>query len=88
MEISPFLFSRCLSMNDVELTSSLLKGLKTGMSTDKGRAMRRAVELGRLLAQIFGVISPQIRINEVTITTSRKKAAAGWFSMSNISLMM
>ena len=77
IEISPFFFSRCLSMNAVELTKRRLRGLKKPMRKRSGRAMKRATAMGRLPAKILGVISPTININEVTITTSRMKALAG-----------
>ena len=50
IEISPFFFSKCLSMNEVELTNSLLRGLNNPMRNRSGRAMKRATLTGRLLA--------------------------------------
>ena len=88
MEMSAFFRSKCLSINEVELTSSLLRGLNSTMSTCRVRAMKRAKRTGFLAARIFGMISPMSRTNEVTTTSSMMKAAAGWLAMSNISLTM
>ena len=50
IEISPFFFSKCLSMNEVELTNALLNGLKSPMRKRSGLAMKRATLTGRLPA--------------------------------------
>ena len=84
----PVFLTNLLSINEVDETNILLKGLKTTVRTFNIGAIIMAIDLAFLEAYTLGIISPTSNINDVTTTTLRMKAAIGFTAKLNIIFMI